>query len=216
MTKRLKTLQRIVDGGLVPVVRAESAEKALRLIDALLAGGVRAVEVTMTIPGAIGVIEELRGKLSRDILLGCGTVLDAETARMAILAGAEFIVSPALDPETIRLCHTYDVPCIPGAMTPNEIIRAMQAGADIVKVFPAAQLGPAYIKAVKSALPQASLMPTGGVSLDNIADWIKAGCDAVGVGGEMTAGAKTGYYAKVTATAAEFVRRVAEARAQVR
>lgn len=214
--QRLKTLQQIQECGLVPVVRAESADQARKVIDALLRGGVRAVEVTMTVPGALDIIRELSTNLPEDVVLGAGTVLDAETARLAILAGARFVVSPALDPAVIRLCHRYQVAMMPGAMTPTEIVRAMEEGADVVKIFPAAMLGPGFIKAVKAALPQAPLMPTGGVNLDNVAEWIKAGCVAVGVGGELTAGARTGDYDRVTATARAFMERIAAARTRAR
>lgn len=214
--QRVKTLQQIQDCGLVPVIRAESADQATRVIDALLAGGVRAVEVTMTVPGALEVIRELAASLPEHVVLGAGTVLDAETARLAILAGARFVVSPALDPEMIRLCHRYQVAAMPGTMTPTEIVRAMEEGADVVKVFPASALGPGFIKAVKAALPQAPLMPTGGVNLENVGEWIKAGCVAVGVGGELTAGARTGDYSRVTATARAFMERIAAARNRTR
>ena len=151
-------------------------------------------------------IEDLADRLKdKDILLGAGTVLDAETARMAILSGAGYIVSPALDIDTIKLCNRYQVPCMPGAMTVREAIMAMEAGAGIIKIFPGSVFGPEIIKAIKGPLPQASLMPTGGVSLSNAAEWLKAGSIALGVGGSLTAGAKTGDYDKVTKTAREFV-----------
>ncbi|MFZ5822941.1 MAG: bifunctional 2-keto-4-hydroxyglutarate aldolase/2-keto-3-deoxy-6-phosphogluconate aldolase [Bacillota bacterium] len=210
--KRVRILQRIHESALIPVVRAESADQAKLIIDALLAGGVRAIEVTMTVPGALDVIRELAATMPADVVLGAGTVLDSETARLAILAGAQFVVSPALNTDVIRLCHRYQVPVLPGAFTPTEIVRAMEEGADLVKIFPAAELGVNYVKAIKAALPHAPIMPTGGVNLDNVADWIKAGCTAVGVGGELTAGARTGDYTRVTETARAFLERIESAR----
>ena len=171
------------------------------------------MEITFTVPGAAGVIEHLAKKCSHDILLGAGTVLDPETARIAILAGAQFIVSPALNPETARLCNRYQIPYMPGAATICEVIEAMECGAEIVKVFPGEILGPPFVKAVKGPLPQAHLMPTGGVSLENVGQWINAGSVAIGVGGNLTAGAKTGDYASITKLARQFVEKIKEARA---
>jgi 2-dehydro-3-deoxyphosphogluconate aldolase/(4S)-4-hydroxy-2-oxoglutarate aldolase len=166
------------------------------------------------VPGAAGVIEHLAKRRSAEILLGAGTVLDPETARIAILAGGQFVVSPALNPETARLCNRYQVPYMPGASTIREVIEAMECGADIVKVFPGEILGPAFVKAVKGPLPQAQLMPTGGVSLENVAQWIHAGSVAIGVGGNLTAGAKTGDFASITHIARQFVEKIQEARAR--
>lgn len=164
-------------------------------------------------PKADKVITSLSNKFSKDeLIVGAGTVLDSETARIAILAGAKYIVSPGFDIETAKLCNRYQIPYMPGCMTITEMIKAMEAGADIIKVFPGSVYGPDFIKAIKGPLPQAVLMPTGGVSIDNVDKWIKNGCVAVGVGGELTAGAKTGDYDKVTATAKEFVEKVKEAR----
>src|SRR5450631_313302 len=201
---KLEVLGKMVASGLVAVIRAESHDQAERVADACTQGGVGAVEITYTVPRATSVIEHLAKKFSGDILLGAGTVLDPETARIAILAGAQFIVSPALNPETARLCNRYQVPYLPGAATIREVIEAMECGADIVKIFPGEILGPAFVKAVKAPLPQAQLMPTGGVDLKNVADWIKAGACAVGVGGNLTAGAKTGDYASITDLALQF------------
>jgi 2-dehydro-3-deoxyphosphogluconate aldolase/(4S)-4-hydroxy-2-oxoglutarate aldolase len=210
---KYSVLQRIVEGGLVAVVRAESAEQAKKITDACLQGGVAAIELTFTVPGAAAVIREVAVACPSDeIIIGAGTVLDPETARIAILAGAQYVVSPHLNVDTVKLCNRYQVPCMPGAGTIREIIEAMEAGADIVKVFPGETLGPSFIKAVKGPLPQASLMPTGGVSLDNAADWIKAGCVALGVGGNLTAGAKRDDYASITAHAKEFMMKIREAR----
>ena len=188
---KLRILEKIMDSGVVAVVRAENAEQAKKIADACIQGGVAAIEITFTVPGAVEVIKELAETYkSGELILGAGTVLDPETARMAILAGAQYIVCPSLNLATVKLCNRYQISCMPGAQTIREIIDAMEAGADIVKVFPGEVLGPTFVKAVKGPLPQAPLMPTGGVSLDTVSDWIKAGCVAVGVGGNLTAGAK--------------------------
>ncbi len=211
---KYSVLQKIVDTGLVAVVRAESTDQAKRIADACIAGEVAAIELTFTVPNVTDVIQELAKTYSSgEIIIGAGTVLDAETARIAILAGARYVVSPHLNTATVKLCNRYQIPCMPGAATVREIIESMEAGADIVKVFPGETLGPAFVKAVMGPLPHANLMPTGGVSLDNVAEWIRAGCVAVGVGGSLTAGAKEGDYASITATAKEFVARIREARA---
>ena len=211
MTK-IEVLKRIITSGLVAVIRAESPDQAARIAEACGLGEVAALEITFTVPGAVGVIEHLARNSSNSILLGAGTVLDPETARIAILAGAHFIVSPSLNAETARLCNRYQVPYLPGAATIREVVEAMECGADIVKVFPGEILGSAFVKAVRGPLPQAQLMPTGGVSLENIGEWIKAGSVAVGVGGNLTAGAMTGDYASITRVAKQFVEKIKEAR----
>ena len=211
--KKIQTLQQITECGVVAVVRAESATQAIKIADACLAGGIKAIEITFTVPGATEVIKSLAERYKNgEMAIGAGTVLDAATSRIAILAGAQYVVSPCIDEETIRLCNTYQIPCLPGAMTIKEVVQAMRAGADIVKVFPGEIVGPNFIKAVKGPLPQAPLMPTGGVALDNVAEWIKNGCVAVGVGGNLTKGAKIGDYDSVTKVAAEFVQAVKAAR----
>jgi 2-dehydro-3-deoxyphosphogluconate aldolase / (4S)-4-hydroxy-2-oxoglutarate aldolase len=211
---KIEVLHKIVTSGVVAVIRAENPEQAARIADACALGGITALEITFTVPGAAGVIEHLAKKCSREILLGAGTVLDPETARVAILAGAHFAVSPALNPETARLCNRYQVPYMPGAATVGEVIAAMECGADIVKVFPGEILGPAFVKAVKGPLPQAQLMPTGGVNLENVAQWINAGAVAIGVGGNLTAGAKSGDFASISHVARQFVEKIKEARAR--
>lgn len=186
---KLDILQKIVGPGLVAVIRAPSAEQAARIADACVTGGIQALEVTYTVPNATAAIAELAKRYaSAQVAIGAGTVLDAETARAAILAGAQFIVSPASDAAAARLCRRYQVPYLPGAGTSTEIIRALEDGADIVKVFPGEVLGPAFVKAVRAPLPHAPLMPTGGVSLETAEQWIRAGCVALGVGGELTKG----------------------------
>jgi len=209
---KLEVLGKIIASGLVAVIRADNSEQASRIAEACALGGVAALEITFTVPGASGVIEHLAKNVSGQILVGAGTVLDPETARIAILAGAQFVVSPALNPETARLCNRYRIPYMPGAGTIREVIEAMECGADIVKVFPGEILGPAFVKAVKGPLPQAQLMPTGGVGIENVAEWIKAGAVAVGVGGNLTAGAKTGDFASITKLAQRFVDKIKEAR----
>jgi 2-dehydro-3-deoxyphosphogluconate aldolase/(4S)-4-hydroxy-2-oxoglutarate aldolase len=171
--------------GLVPVLRAESEQQALALADAIAAGGVTVLEVTMTVPGAIRVMRRLAEERP-DILIGAGTVLDPETARMCILEGAQFVVSPALNVKTIEMCHRYGIAVLPGALTPTEIVTAWEAGADVVKVFPASALGGAkYLKSVKAPLPQVEMIPTGGVSLATAEEFLEAGAFALGVGADL-------------------------------
>jgi len=206
-------LKRITDVGVVAVVRAENSEAAIRISEACLQGGISAVEVTFTVPDALSVIAGLAKRFTpKELLIGAGTVLDPQTARAAILAGAQFIVGPNFDPEVARLCHRYQLPYLPGCLTVTEIVHAMEAGCDIVKLFPGNAFGPSYVKALKGPLPQVNLMPTGGVNLENVAEWIKDGVVAVGIGGELTAPAKKGDYAGVTRLAEQFVAAVAAAR----
>jgi 2-dehydro-3-deoxyphosphogluconate aldolase/(4S)-4-hydroxy-2-oxoglutarate aldolase len=213
MIPKLEILRRITDAGLVAVVRAETADGARATADAVLEGGCPAVEMTFTVPGAHRVIEALAARYKpSELILGAGTVLDPETARVAILSGATYVVSPSLNVETVRLCNRYQVPVMPGAMTIREVIEALEAGADVVKLFPGEAFGPAIIKAIKGPLPQAPLMPTGGVDLSNVGEWIRAGAVAVGAGGSLTGGAKTGDFAAVTRAAREFIEKIKEAR----
>jgi len=211
--KKEQVISRICEVGLVAVVRAENEDKALRITEACLEGGVPAIEITFTVPGAHKVIEKLASRFTEDqIILGAGTVLDPETARIAILSGAQYVVSPSLNIETVKLCNRYRVACMPGAMTIREVIECLEAGADIIKIFPGELFGPNIIKAIKGPIPQAELMPTGGVSVDNAAEWIKAGAVALGAGSSLTAGAKTGDYSKITETARLFIQKIKEAR----
>lgn len=213
MIEKYKIIERMLKGGVIAVVRAESGEQAIKIAEAVKQGGIEAIEITLTVPGAIEVIKELkRAYPNNEILIGAGTVLDPETARIALLAGAEYIVSPSFNIEVVKLCNRYQKVCMPGTMTINEIVEAMEAGADLIKVFPGNAFGPDIIKAFKGPLPQANFVPTGGVSLDNVDQWIKNGCVAVGVGGELTAGAKRNDYALVTETAKKFVEAVKKAR----
>jgi len=212
--KKEEVLKRITECGLVAVVRAESSEQAQKIADACAAGGVAAIEITFTVPGAEQVIRDLSAVYkSGDIIIGAGTVMDAETARTAILAGAQYVVSPYLNVDMVKLCNRYQVPCMPGTMTIKEIVEAMEAGADIVKIFPGELFGPKIIKAVKGPIPYAKMMPTGGVNLDNVQEWIKAGAVAVGAGGSLIKGAKTGDYAAITDTARQFIEKIKAARA---
>lgn len=209
-----KVLSKMTDAGLVAVVRASNAEEAINISDACLEGGCPSIELTFTVPGAHKVIEALAAKYSNgEMLLGAGTVLDSETARTAILSGANYIVSPGFNLETAKLCNRYRVPYLPGCMTVTEVITAMEAGADIIKIFPADLFGPKIIKDIKGPLPYAKMMPTGGVDVDNVDRWIKAGAVAVGAGSSLTKGAKTGDFAAITATAKQFIAKIKEARA---
>ena len=209
-----EVLKKICDCGVVAVVRADSSEQAMKIADSCIEAGINAIEITFTVNGALDVIKEL-AKSNKDnkILIGAGTILDPETARAAILAGAQFVVSPCLNKEVVKVCNRYQVACMPGAMTVKEAVECMEAGADIVKVFPGELFGPAIIKAFRGPLPQIKLMPTGGVNLENTAEWIKAGSVAVGVGGNLTAGAKKGDYESIVTIGKQFIEKVKQARA---
>ena len=186
MYSKEEIVKTISECGLIPVVRTTDAQQALKVADALQKGGAPIIEITMTVPGALSVLEELSRSVSDTVILGAGTVLDGETARMAILAGAQFIVAPTLDESTIKVCNRYSRPVVPGALTPTEILRAWELGADFVKVFPADAVGgPSYIKSVKAPLPQVALVPTGGVDIYTAPEFIKAGAAAVGAGGAL-------------------------------
>jgi 2-dehydro-3-deoxyphosphogluconate aldolase/(4S)-4-hydroxy-2-oxoglutarate aldolase len=212
-------LQTIRDVGIIPVVRAQSADEAMQAIDAIRAGGIPLLEITMTVPGAVGLIEEVIKRYGDEALVGAGTVLDGETARACILAGAQFVVSPALNVETIEVCRHNDVAVMPGALTPTEVVQAWSAGADFVKVFPAGAVGGAsYIRSLKAPLPQIELVPTGGVSLKTAADFIKAGASALGVGADLVdlKAIREGQQNRITERAREFVKIVQEARTSQR
>jgi len=212
--KRLETIQKIIECGVVAVIRAESKEQGVKIVNAVKNGGVKALEITMTVPGAVDIIKEISEVYKNDdIIIGAGTVLDTETARICILAGAKYIVSPSLNIDTIKLCNRYRIPVMPGVMTITEAVEAMEYGAEIVKIFPGNVLGPSVISAYKGPIPQGNFMPTGGVNLNNIKDWIKAGAVAVGTGSDLTKGAKNGDFELVTETARKFVEEVIKARA---
>jgi 2-dehydro-3-deoxyphosphogluconate aldolase / (4S)-4-hydroxy-2-oxoglutarate aldolase len=211
-------LSAIIEIGIVPVVRTPTAESALRAIEAIYDGGIRAAEVTMTVPGAVKVLEQLADKFGGKMVLGAGTVLDPETCRICMLAGAQFFVTPALNLKTIEMAQRYSKPICPGALTPTEVLTAWQAGADIVKVFPCDNVGGArYIKALKGPFPQIEMIPTGGVSLTTAADFLKAGACAVAVGGELVDAKtiKAGAYEVFTERARQFLEVVAKARAEI-
>ncbi len=216
MANKIETLAKIQEVGIVAVVRATSVEQAEKITDACIAGGVAAIELTFTVPHADKLIEAMCAKYnSGEIIIGAGTVMDAATARIAILAGAQYIVSPYFDEETVRCCNRYGVPSMPGIYTPTEAVRAMECGADVLKVFPGDLAGPRFIKDIHGPIPHAVMMPSGGVDIDNVKDWIKAGAIAVGAGSSLTAGAKTGDYDKITETGKIFVQRIQEARAEM-
>ncbi|WP_320047397.1 bifunctional 2-keto-4-hydroxyglutarate aldolase/2-keto-3-deoxy-6-phosphogluconate aldolase [uncultured Ilyobacter sp.] len=210
--KKFEILKKIKDVGVVAVIRGENLEEAINTSKACIEGGIPAVEVTYTVPGATEVIKELKKTIpSEKLLVGAGSVLDPETARIAILAGAEYVVSPGFSEATARLCNRYQVPYMPGCMTITEIITAMEAGCDIIKMFPGSAFGPSFVKAVKAPLPQVNIMPTGGVSLENVDQWIKNGVIAVGVGGQLT----NGSFQDIVSKSKEFVNKVKVTREEV-
>lgn len=205
------SFRRSVESGVVAILRATSSNDLLNATAAVLAGGVSSIEVTITTPGALRIVEEARARFGDEVSFGVGTVLDAESARAALLAGAQFIVTPTLDVATIELCRRYAVPVLPGAFTPTEILGAWQAGADLVKVFPASAGGPTYIKTVRAPLPQVRIVAVGGVTLENTADFIRAGAELVGIGGELVSQRLLDErdFAEITDRAKRFCERVA-------
>lgn len=214
MLQKYRHIERIKNTGIIAVIRAETADEAIGLSRAVKEGGIDILEITFTVPDAPKVLDELRQAFNKDeILLGAGTVLDPETARIAMLYGAEFIVSPHNNPLIQKLCNRYRKLYLPGCATITEMIAALEAGAEIIKLFPGNLFGPTAVKGFKGPLPQAEFIPTGGVSLDNVQEWIKNGCLAVGVGGELTRGAAGGDYRPVTEKARQFVEEVRRARA---
>lgn len=178
-------LRHVLDGGIVAVVRSQDSQQLVDVVRTLADGGVNVVEITMSVPGALDVVKAVRSSLGNRVLLGAGTILDPETCRMALLAGAEYIVAPTVNFEVIRLCQRYDKLVMPGAFTPTEILAAWEAGADIVKVFPADVVGPAFFKAIKGPLPQIRVMPTGGVDLTTAASFLQAGACCLGIGSQL-------------------------------
>lgn len=211
---KLETLSKIKDYGLVAVVRAKDENEAERITEACIEGGVAAIELTFTVPKAHRLIEHMADRYtgSGDIIIGAGTVLDSETARIAILSGAQYVVSPHLDESILRLCARYRIACMPGVFTPTEAVRALENGADILKIFPGDIATPKFIKALHGPLPQAQMMPSGGVSLENAAEWIKAGAVALGAGGSLTGTAKDGDYSAITEKAKRFIEIIKESR----
>src|ERR1700683_877845 len=216
--KQREILAQITGIGIVPVVRTSSAETAIRAIDAIYRDGVRAAEITMTVPGAVRALEKTADQFGGKLMLGAGTVLDPETARICILAGAEFFVTPSLRPATIEMCKRYSKVVCPGALTPTEVLTAWEAGADVVKIFPCGNVGGAkYIKALKGPFPQIEMIPTGGVNLENAGDFLKAGACAVAVGGELVDAhsIKHGYYHVIEERARQYLAAVAKARQEM-
>jgi 2-dehydro-3-deoxyphosphogluconate aldolase/(4S)-4-hydroxy-2-oxoglutarate aldolase len=214
--RKEQVIENVMKSGLIVVVRAQSAEEAYRITDACLEGGVKLIEITFTVKGAHHVIEELSKKYDeKDLILGAGTVMDEQTARTAILSGAQYIIAPHLDIPTVTMCHRYRVVAMPGCMTPREIAMATEAGVDIVKVFPGEVLGTQFIKAVKGPMPYLNLVVNGGVDENNAKDWIKAGACGVGVGGNITKFAKTGEYKKITATAKQILDSIRKAKEEL-
>jgi len=210
-----EALAKILEEGVVPVIRVASAQEAFEVAKAIHEGGISVIEVTMTVPGAMDVIKEVSQKFGKNVLLGAGTVLDPETARAALINGAQFLVSPSLNLDVIKMSSRYSAVVIPGALTPTEILTAWEAGADLVKVFPIAQVGgPAYIRAVKAPLPQIPLVPTGGVNLQNAGEFIKAGAAAIAAGGELVdkKAVAEKKYSVVTENAQKFLAEVKKAR----
>ncbi|MDE3165585.1 MAG: bifunctional 4-hydroxy-2-oxoglutarate aldolase/2-dehydro-3-deoxy-phosphogluconate aldolase [Acidobacteriota bacterium] len=208
----------ITDIGLVPVVRTPSADSAIESIEAIYRGGVRAAEVTMTVPGAIRALEKLADRYGDTMVLGAGTVLDPETARACMLAGAQFFVTPTLRLSTIEMAKRYSKVICPGALTPTEVLTAWEAGADVVKVFPANSVGgPKYIKALKGPLPHIEMIPTGGVNLETAGEFLKAGACAVAVGGELVDAKliKAGKYDEMEARARQYLEAIARARGEI-
>src|SRR5215470_8315041 len=208
-------LRRVLDCGIVAVVRSPDSRQMVEVTRALADGGVTVVEITMTVPNALDVVREVRQALGDRLLLGAGTILDTETARAALLAGAEYLVAPTLNLDVIRLCQRYDKLVMPGAFTPTEILTAWEAGADIVKVFPADVVGPAFFKAVRAPLPQVKLMPTGGVDLTTAAEFLKAGACCLGVGSQLVEpkAVAGGDFERIGELARQYVRVVRETRA---
>jgi 2-dehydro-3-deoxyphosphogluconate aldolase/(4S)-4-hydroxy-2-oxoglutarate aldolase len=212
---RPAALDRLVDTGLVAVVRGADADRVVNVVDALVEGGVRTVELTADSENAMGMLRDVSSTLSDDVSLGVGTVLDAETARHALLAGAEFVVTPSFDPEVVTVANRYGVPVAPGVFTPTEAVRAYEAGADLLKLFPASTGGPGHLKAVKGPLGHIPIVPTGGVSLDNVTDFIEAGALGVGVGGSLidSEAVENGQYEVLTENARAFRSAIDDARA---
>lgn len=211
---KINTLRALKECGVVAVVRGNSKEVGVEISKACVKGGVKALEVTYTNKFANDIIKELSEiyEGQDDVVIGAGTVLDAETARAAMLAGAKYIVSPAFDLETAKICNRYKVPYLPGIMTINEIIAAHEAGVDFVKLFPGSAFGQGYVKAIKGPLPYANIMVTGGVNIDNLDSWIKAGVDAVGIGGELNKLGEEGKLDEITAICEQYMAKLHEAR----
>ncbi|MCJ7842155.1 bifunctional 4-hydroxy-2-oxoglutarate aldolase/2-dehydro-3-deoxy-phosphogluconate aldolase [Lederbergia sp. NSJ-179] len=205
--QRVTILNRLEQAGVIAVVRGETKEEALKASHAIVKGGMKGIELTFTVPQADEAIGELveMYKNQPEVVIGAGTVLDAITARLAIMAGAQYIVSPSFDPDTAEICNLYQIPYLPGCMTITEMKTALKSGVDIIKLFPGSAYGPSIVGALKAPMPQLNIMPTGGVSLENMEDWFNAGVVTVGVGGNLLAPAKTGDFDKVTEMAQQYM-----------
>jgi len=217
--KKLQLLQKMMDNGVVAVLRGDSADQVFAMAEQAIAGGIKVIEVTLTVPGALGAIEKLSRMYSWEsdsdnfAIIGAGTVLEPQTARAAIMAGAEFVVGPSLNPETVKICNLYRVPVLPGVTTLEGVQHALELGVDIVKLFPGNLYQPSIIKTLKGPMPQANFMPTGGVSLDNLGEWIKGGAVAVGIGSDLTTEAvKTGNLSLVRQRAEQYMQAYREAK----
>ncbi|WP_046213420.1 bifunctional 2-keto-4-hydroxyglutarate aldolase/2-keto-3-deoxy-6-phosphogluconate aldolase [Paenibacillus wulumuqiensis] len=217
--KKLQLLQKMMDNGVVAVLRGDSAEQVFAMAEQAIAGGIKVIEVTLTVPGALNAIEKLSRMYSwksegdNFAIIGAGTVLEPQTARAAIMAGAEFVVGPSLNPETVKICNLYRVPVLPGVTTLEGVQQALELGVDIVKLFPGNLYQPSIIKTLKGPMPQANFMPTGGVSLDNLGEWIKGGAVAVGIGSDLTTEAlKTGNLSLVRQRAEQYMQAYREAK----
>ncbi|NQX44607.1 bifunctional 2-keto-4-hydroxyglutarate aldolase/2-keto-3-deoxy-6-phosphogluconate aldolase [Paenibacillus tritici] len=208
--KKIKVLQNITSVGVVAVIRADNADDAYAMSVACIEGGLNNIEVTFTTPGAEVAIKRLVAEYGGRAVIGAGTVLDPLTARIAILAGSEFVVSPSFEEDTAKMCNLYGIPYMPGCMTLNEMKEALKLGVDVLKLFPGSAFGPDYVKAVKGPMPHVNIMPTGGVDLNNMEKWINNGCIAVGIGGNLTAPAKEGRYDQITELAAQYVAKFKE------
>ncbi len=207
----MKVVEEIIENGIVAVIRVDSPSKAVEICRACKEGGIVAIEVTFSVPHAVEVIQQIDREMKDQILLGAGTVLDPYTAKIAIEAGAKYIVAPNLSEETALLCNKHRIPYIPGVLTPTEIVRALELGVPLIKLFPASAVGPSYIKAIHGPLSQAKIIPTGGVELENVKEWIKAGAVAVGIGGGLTKGTRD----QIVEKAKKFVQLVKEAREEI-
>lgn len=210
--KKMNVLNKLIESGVIGVVRGKTRQEAVEISKALVAGGIHGIELTFTVPEAAQAIQELKNEFKdhADVVVGAGTVLDATTAKLAIEAGAEYIVSPSFDAAAAELCNLYQIPYLPGTLTITEMTTAMKAGADIVKLFPGSAVGPSYIKAVKGPLPHANIMPTGGVSYENLGEWIQAGAVAVGAGSNLTHPFEGATAEDITETATKFITRYRE------
>lgn len=205
---KIETITQIKKLGIVPVVRAKNTDEAIEYCKGLIDGGINTLEITFTIPNAIEVFQKLQKELPADTLIGAGTVLDPTTARLAIMNGAKFIVSPSFDKEVAKLCNTYNIPYMPGCITPKEMLEAYKYGVDIIKLFPGSLTGPSYVKAIHGPYPHFQIMPTGGVSLENIEEWFKAGVVAVGAGSNLVKGSRE----EIKEKSQEYLKKITEVR----